>query len=123
MSPDGKWVAFFSLDQADGDKPKIVIVPFTGGPAIKSFDVSPGFVRDYHPILRWTPDGSALTYVDESNGADNIWSQPVDGRLRKPLTNFKSDSISFFAWSHDGKRLAISRGQVTTDVVLLRDFR
>jgi Tol biopolymer transport system component len=64
-----------------------------------------------------------LTYVDESNGADNIWSQPVNGGDRKPLTNFKSESISSFSWTRDGKRLAISRGPVTTDVVLLRDFR
>jgi len=73
--------------------------------------------------LRWTPDGSALTYVDESNGADNIWSQPVNGGPRKPLTNFKSGSILSFAWSYDGKRLAMSRGPVSTDVVLLKDFR
>jgi len=64
-----------------------------------------------------------LTYIDESNGVDNIWSQPVNGGSRKALTNFKSDRISSFAWSRDGKRLAISRGPVTTDVVLLRDFR
>jgi Tol biopolymer transport system component len=123
ISPDGKSVAFFSRGGADGGKQKIVIVPSTGGPAIKTFDVSPGFLSEYHPVLRWTPDGSALTYVDESNGADNVWRQPVDGGSRKPLTNFKSDSISFFAWSADGKQLAISRGPVTTDVVLLRDFR
>jgi len=123
ISPDGKWVAFFALDLAPDRKPKIEIVPFDGGPAAKSFDVSPAFVPDNHPILRWTPDGSALTYVDESNSADNIWSQPVNGGPRKPLTNFNSDSISSFAWSRDGKRLAISRGPVTTDVVLLKDFR
>jgi serine/threonine protein kinase/dipeptidyl aminopeptidase/acylaminoacyl peptidase len=123
VSPDGRWVASFSEGSDAGGKPKIIIVPFTGGPAIKWFDVSPGFVPDNHPVLRWAPDGSALTYVDESNGADNIWSQPVNGGLRKPLTNFKSDNISSFAWSRDGKRLAIARGPVTTDVVLLRDFR
>ena len=123
ISPDGKWVAFFVEAPAGNDKPRIEIVPFTGGPATKRFDVSPGFVPDNHPVLRWTPDGSALTYVDESNGADNIWSQPVNGGLRKPITNFNSDKISSFDWSRDGKRLAISRGPATTDVVLLRDFR
>ncbi len=55
--------------------------------------------------------------IDESNGADNIWSQPLNGEPRKPVTNFRSDSIFSFAWSQDGKRLAISRGPVTTDVV------
>ena len=123
ISPDGKWVAFFAYARSADGKPRIEIVPFSGGPVTRSFDISPGFVPDNHPILRWTPDGGALTYVDESNGADNIWSQPVNGGLRKPITNFNSDSISSFDWSRDGKRLAISRGPVTTDVVLLRDFR
>ena len=123
LSPDGKWVAFFARAPAADGKPRIEIVPSKGGPATKSFDVSPAFVPESHPVLRWTPDGTALTYVDESNGADNIWSQSVNGGIRKPLTNFKSDSISSFDWSRDGKRLVISRGPVTTDVVLLRDFR
>ena len=123
VSPDEKWVATFSEGEAFGGKPQIVIGPFTGGPATRTFDISPGFVPDNHPVLRWTPDGSALTYVDESNGADNIWSQPVNGGPRKPLTNFKSGSILSFAWSYDGKRLAMSRGPVSTDVVLLKDFR
>jgi len=123
VSPDGKWVASFSADAAAGGKPKILIVPFTGGPATKSFDVSPGFVPELHPGLRWTPDGSALTYVDQTESADNIWSQPLNGGPRKSLTNFKADRIAAFTWSRDGKRLAISRGQITTDVVLLRDFR
>jgi eukaryotic-like serine/threonine-protein kinase len=123
ISPDGKWIAFFSLDAAAGGKPKIVIMPFNGGPAIKSFDISPAFNPDANPTLRWTPDGNSLTYVDQFNGADNIWSQPVDGGTRKLLTNFKSDRISFFAWSRDGKRLAISRGPLTTDVILIKDFK
>jgi eukaryotic-like serine/threonine-protein kinase len=123
VSPDGKWVAAFAEGVTFGGRPKIIVVPSGGGPVTRSFDVSPGFVPDLHPVLRWTPDGSSLTYVDESNGADNIWSQSVNGGPRKPLTNFKSDRISCFAWSRDGKRLAIARGPVTTDVVLLRDFR
>lgn len=123
ISPDGKWVAFFAYAAAADSKPKIEIVPFSGGPVIRSFEISAGFVPDNHPVLRWTPDGSALTYVDESNGADNIWSQPVNGGPRKPITNFKSDRIFSFNWSHDSKRIAMSRGPVTTDVVLLKDFR
>lgn len=123
ISPDGKWVAYFALEHGAEGRPKIEVVLFTGGPATKSFEGSPAFVPDNHPVLRWTRDGNALTYVDESNGADNIWSQPINGGPRKALTNFNSESNSTFAWSRDGKRLAISRGPVTNDVVLLRDFR
>jgi eukaryotic-like serine/threonine-protein kinase len=123
ISPDGKWIAYFSLDEAARGKTKISIMPFSGGTATKSFDISPSFNPDLNRTLLWTHDGSALTYVDQFNGADNIWSQPIDGGPRKPLTSFKSDRIFTFAWSNDGKRLAVSHGSVTTDVVLIKDFK
>ena len=123
ISPDGNWIAFFSLDASAGGKPRIAIMPFAGGAVTKWFDISPAFSPDAYPTLRWTPDGNALTYVDQFNGADNIWRQPVNGGPRKPITDFKSDRISFFAWSRDGKRLALSHGPVTTDVILIKDFK
>ena len=98
-------------------------MPFAGGAVTKWFDISPAFSPDAYPTLRWTPDGNALTYVDQFNDADNIWRQPVNGGPRKPITDFKSDRISFFAWSRDGKRLALSHGPVTTDVILIKDFK
>jgi hypothetical protein len=39
----------------------------------------------------------------------------------KQLTDFKSDSIFDFAWSRDGKWLALSHGRISRDVVLLTD--
>jgi len=40
----------------------------------------------------------------------------------KPVTDFKDQTIFNFAWSRDGKQLAISRGVVNSDVMLLQDF-
>ena len=122
VSPDGKWIAYYTEDEAS-KKSQVAIMSFEGGPATKSFNVSPTFNPDLNPTLHWTSDGGALTYVDQLNGADNIWSQPINGGPPKPLTNFKSDKIFGFAWSRDGKRLAVSHGTVTTDVVLIKDFR
>ncbi len=56
-------------------------------------------------------------------GISNIWSQPLDGGAPKQLTDFKTDRIFAFDWSRDGKQLAVSRGTVTSDVVLIKDFR
>jgi hypothetical protein len=39
------------------------------------------------------------------------------------LTSFKSDRIFWFEFSPDGKQLALSRGAIAGDVVLIRDFR
>ncbi len=53
----------------------------------------------------------------------NIWSLPLDGTPAKQLTNFRSDQIFFHAWSRDGKQLALARGSVTSDAVLISNFR
>jgi len=39
------------------------------------------------------------------------------------LTDFKSDRIFDFSWSRDGKQLALFRGVVNSDVVLISNFR
>jgi hypothetical protein len=52
---------------------------------------------------------------------DNIWRQQLDGSAGKWETAFKSEHISHFLWSPDGKRLAMARGHTDSDVVLMRD--
>ena len=59
----------------------------------------------------------------DQGGVGNLWLQSIDGAGQKQITNFTSDLISNFAISRDGKRLAISRGNTTLDVVLIKDFR
>ena len=54
---------------------------------------------------------------------DNLWLQPLDGGKPKQLTNFTSDQIWNWAWSRDGKQLALSRYSTTSDVVLISGFR
>jgi Tol biopolymer transport system component len=53
-------------------------------------------------------------------GASQIWLQPVDGAPPRQVTKFASDSIYSWAWSSDGKRLALSRGNTNSDAVLIR---
>ena len=74
-------------------------------------------------FIHWTPDGQAVAYIRTRGGVSNIWSQPLDGSPPKQLTDFKSDRIFNFAWSRDGKQLALSRGVVNSDVVLISNFR
>jgi hypothetical protein len=50
--------------------------------------------------------------------------QPLDGSARRQLTHFADDrTITDFAWSRDGRRLAISRNTVTNDIVLFKGLR
>ena len=70
---------------------------------------------------QFTPDGGALAYPIEENGAQNIWVQPLDGSQGHAMTNFLSEQIYEFHWSPDGKRLAVVRGHSESNVVLFRE--
>jgi eukaryotic-like serine/threonine-protein kinase len=108
ISPDGKLIA-------GDDFRKTAIYAFPGGNPIKILNT-----WTFH--CKWTPDSRALQYID-INGRSNLYSQPLDGGPPKRLTDNKSDRIFNFDLSHDGKQLALVRGNVTNDVVLISDFR
>jgi len=69
--------------------------------------------------IRWHPNGKALCYLDPADGTKNIWVKPLDGGKPYRLTNFPSEKINYYAWSPDGRRLAVSRGSTTRDVFLI----
>jgi len=111
ISPDGKWIA---ADHSPRGVPDLAIYPLEGGEPHKIFHIS-------DENIRWTPDGRALASIDSTNFA-NIISQPIEGGPPKRITDFSSERIFSFAWSPDGKQLAVARGTLTNDVVLIKDF-
>jgi len=71
---------------------------------------------------QWAPDGKGVAYInDEDHG--NLWEQPLDGRPARALTHFSDAQILEFAWSPDYKRLVLSRGRMSDDIVLLKGLR
>lgn len=118
VSPDGKMVAFVTLQ---GTNPNVrnvwLVMPGSGGDPL--YTLNPDLRASGN--FRFTPDGKSLAYVVNEHGISNLWAMPLTGGDAKQLTDFKSDLIFDFAWSRDGKQLAISRGQITRDVVLLKD--
>ena len=71
---------------------------------------------------RWTPDGRSLTYI----GPDvrNLWVFPLDGSASRQLTQFSDPRfIGDFSWSADGKRIAVSRGTFSSDIILFRGLK
>jgi len=71
--------------------------------------------------VQFTADGKAIAYPITVKGVDNILVQPLDGSPGRQITNFKSDQISEFHWSPDGKALGILQFHIDSDVVLVRD--
>ena len=116
VSPDGRFIACFYRAQVDTFS-KLAVIPFEGGEPVKVFDKSPTTIVEAG--IQWTPDGRALTFIDNRDGVSNIWLQPLDGSHAKQLTNFTSETIFRFAWSPDGKMLVAERGTETGDIVLI----
>jgi Tol biopolymer transport system component len=116
ISPDGRRFSY----PFDEYPPvwKIAVSSTSGGQLIKTFDVPGGTTR-----VRWSTTGTGLQYLVTQNGATNIWEQPIAGGRPKQLTKFASGRIFDFTWSSDHRRLLLTRGDVTSDVVLLSNIR
>jgi Tol biopolymer transport system component len=120
ISPDGMWISCYYRPDAKAPW-KLAIIPFAGGPPVRTFEVPENVV--FTSLVRFTPDSRALAYITSRDGISNIWIQPLDGSPPKQLTDFNSDQIFWFDWSPDGRRLGVSRGALTSDVVLIKDLR
>jgi TolB protein len=117
ISPDGKLLAYLAMPAMMSSPMVLTVVPFGGGSPVYRFDVPPGACE-----IRWAPDGQALDYFLTRGGASNLWRQALAGGPPKQITNFKSDLIFSFAWSRDGKQLALARGTTSSDVILISNF-
>lgn len=112
VSPDGKWIAY----HLQRNPWKLAVTPFEGGPPIRVFE-------DVGYSARWAPDGRAITWIKDSGGVSNIWSQPLEGGPPKQLTNFSADQITDFAWSYDGRQLAFRRHVTSSNAILVSNVR
>jgi Tol biopolymer transport system component len=120
FSPDGKLIACYLRE--DGSTWQLAVLPVAEGPPLKTFSL-PASVAEQWVGPRWTADGNAITYVLTRGGVSNIWIQPLSGEPARQLTDFDQDQIFAFAWSPDGKSLALVRGVNAKSVILMKDFR
>ncbi len=127
LSPDGRMLAYF-LDDPRTNRPQIGIIDFASGAPLRTLDLPVTsqtslyeslFYRGFH----WTHDGRAIVYINTLSGVSNLWSQPLDGGKPVQLTNFNADRILSFAYSRDGRQLALSRGNPRSDAVLISDVK
>ena len=116
ISPDGSKIAcIYRADEAD--RWKIAVLPIGGGKPLQTFALP----YPYHQVIRWTPDGKALTYLNKVNGVDNVWRQPLDGSPAQRITNFDSDLIMHYSWLPNGD-LVLARGSEGRDIVMIKNF-
>jgi len=115
VSPDGKTIVSTEVREMDH---RLVL----------RFDAVEDKKTNYHdldprasPPLAFAPDSKAVVYMVREKGVDNLWEQPLDNSPARQLTHFTSEQIARFRFSPDGTKLAIERGHVESDAVLLRD--
>jgi Tol biopolymer transport system component len=113
ISPDGSRIACYLQDPATG-KWMVAIIPFDE-------NGSPRMVPGASVPFRWSRDGESLTTVlTDAKGVSNLWRVPFTAGPPVQLTQFEDESISAFAWSPSGDRLACLRVTVGADVMLFK---
>jgi Tol biopolymer transport system component len=117
ISPDSRMVAVRQWGKKPASPSALSVVSAESGKVLQSFEAPAGM-----QIFGWSGDGRALHYVLTRGGVGNIWEQPLAGGPAKQLTHFKSELIRDFGWSRDGKQLAVARGHLDSNVVLISNF-
>jgi serine/threonine protein kinase len=119
ISPDGRSIVVRFLLTAE-NKWRWAILSSANGTHTKEFDLP---TTTSEQKVSWMPDGKAVAYIDTRNLVSNIWVLPLETMKAYQLTRFESELISDFAWSKDGKTLAVVRGELSSDVVLLTNAK
>jgi eukaryotic-like serine/threonine-protein kinase len=116
VSPDGTLLGFMYQEGAPVPVLKAGVVSGNGGTAHFISILPFGFGS-----LHWSPSGRALQYHLTRNGATNIWEQFLAGGNPHQITHFASGRIFDFAWV--GKQLLLTKGNESSDVILISNFR
>jgi len=117
VSPDGKQIAC-TFRRDESDKWKLAILPGDGGEPLKTF----AFPSPFYQRIRWSHDSPAVTYLDQANGVQNIWRQPIAGGPPAKLTSFDEDRIWQYDWAPSAKQFIVSRGGRRRDIVMIRNL-
>jgi serine/threonine protein kinase/WD40 repeat protein len=119
LAHDGKQMLFAGLDSAG--KRHVGKVALDAAAPISYLEPAPKpqMLREG----RWIPSQKVLIYVDGRSGAPNLWTFSLAGEAPKQLTHFSAGHIFRFTLSPDGSKIALSRGSVTSDVVLFSRSR
>jgi len=93
----------------------VTIIRRESGKIEKRFD---GILPDSN--FQWSADGRNVLYVRALNGIPNIWKQNVNGGKPTQMTHFNEKRLIFsFAASPDDQWLAVVRGNLVSDAVLV----
>ena len=96
-SPDGRWVAYYSLDQPEGD----IYVSRPDGTDLRQ--VTGDSAGDRVP--RWSPDGKWIAFFSSRGQSAQIWKIRADGSGLRQVSDDTVD-FAYAVWSPTGSRMA-----------------
>jgi len=114
VSPDGKLIAYQFYDEGSAKPWKVGVMSAETGETLKTFDVF-----CFRHLTVWTADSKSLIYIGEQT---NLWQLPIEGGKPYRLTNFVNGQTNFFAVSPDFKQFVLSRGNPSSETVMLQNF-
>jgi Tol biopolymer transport system component/predicted Ser/Thr protein kinase len=117
ISPDSRMMAVRQWGKTPASPSVLTVVSAESGKVLYTFESPPGI-----QVFGWSGDGRALNYALTRGGVGNLWEQPLTGGPPRQITHFKSELIRDFDWSHGGKQLAVARGHLNSNVVLISNF-
>ncbi len=95
-SPDGEWIAV----TAGGAQEDIVIMRVDGSERTQLTD---SIENDRQP--RWSPDGSRISFYSNATSTYEIWLINPDGSDLTRLTDTQGANAIYSTWSPDGERI------------------
>ena len=109
LSPDGRQVAYVTSQpsyEKDEHEAALYVVPVAGGEPVRLTYATRIFNQPRpFPHLRWSPDGSRLSFLAFAGDLPQVFVLDVRGGEPRALTSSKQ-AVSDYEWSPDGRRLA-----------------
>jgi Tol biopolymer transport system component len=120
FSPDGKLLLIGGLrgNTTQDYRQLLLIYSLADGKLVKEFP------RDgrINGLVKFMPDGKSLILPLAEGGTVNLYKMSIDDGKLSPITAFKTRGVNNqYTFTPDGKRILVSRGQDSSDVVMLTD--
>ena len=110
-SPDGQWLALGNI----GARQEDIFLMRTDGSELRR--LTDDMARDRVP--RFTPDGSALTFYSNRDGANwGAWLIRTDGSGLTRLSDPSARDLNYAAFAPDGERLLVSSSDAIASYVV-----
>jgi Tol biopolymer transport system component len=113
ISPDEKCLAV-QISDGPTEPRRLEIRELATGRVLKAFAL------ENVEGLRWTRDGTALSFARDRDDRQELVNLPLGGGPERVVTAVPAERLAQFAWSLDGKRLAVVRIKAQNEAVLLR---